>query len=242
MIPKIIHYCWFGGKEIPEKDRKCIESWKKYCPDFQIIQWNEENYDITKNAYMYQAYQAKKWGFVPDYARLDIIYNHGGIYLDTDVELIKSLDDILSNRAVMGFEDGRSVNPGLIIAAEAKHETIFELMDIYKGRDFIKPDGSMDTTPSPIMNTERLVKKGLCQNNMKQEVAGITIYPKAVFCPRDYHSGKMKITDNTISIHWFNASWKTPHQKRMLKVRRIIGDKLYFKLVDVKNKIIRKGT
>ena len=103
MIPKIIHYCWFGGAELPEKDRKCIESWKKFCPDYQIIEWNENNYDVTKNTYMYQAYQAKKWGFVPDYARLDIIYQHGGIYLDTDVELVKNLDSLLENDAFMGF-------------------------------------------------------------------------------------------------------------------------------------------
>lgn len=237
MIPKIIHYCWFGHGEIPEKDKKCIESWKRMCPDYEIKQWNESNYDITKNTYMEEAYKAKKWGFVPDYARLDIIYEHGGFYLDTDVELIKNLDDLLNSKAIMGFEDGCHVSPGLIIAAEPKHPTICDIMRIYENRHFIKSDGSFDLTPSPIMNTNYLINQGLKQNNKKQTVKDITIYPTDYFCPKDYQTGKLNKTDNTYSIHWFNASWQTPHQKRMLKVRRLIGNDLYFKMVDIKNKI-----
>lgn len=237
MIPKVIHYCWFGHGEIPEKDKKCIESWKRMCPDYEIKQWNESNYDITKNAYMEEAYNARKWGFVPDYARLDIIYEHGGFYLDTDVELIKSLDDLLNNKAIMGFEDGCHVNPGLIIAAEPKHPTICDIMGIYENRHFIKTDGSIDLTPSPIMNTNYLINQGLKQNNKKQTVKDITIYPTDYFCPKNYKTGKLNKTDNTYSIHWFNASWQTPHQKRMLKLRRLIGDDLYFKMVYIKNKI-----
>jgi hypothetical protein len=240
MIPKKIHYCWFGNSEIPAKDKKCIESWKKYCPDYEIIQWNESNYDVTKNEYMQQAYAAKKWGFVPDYARLDIIYEHGGIYLDTDVELVKNLDELLVCEAFMGFEDGKHVSPGLCIASEAKNSTIRKLMDIYATRKFVKPDGTLDLTPSPIMNTDKLLEMGLKQDNRKQVVAGITIFPKECFCPKDYYTGKLSITDQTYGIHWFNASWQTPHQKRMLKVRRVLGDNLYFKLVDMKNIVTRK--
>lgn len=240
MIPKKIHYCWFGNGQLPEKDRKCIESWKKMCPDYEIIRWNETNYDINKNQYMKEAYEAKKWGFVPDYARLDIIYEHGGIYLDTDVELIKNLDELLICEGFMGFEDGIHVNPGLCIAAEKHHDVIKKLMGIYDDRKFICDDGTFDLTPSPIMNTDMLIKMGLKTNNEKQIVDGITIFPKDYFCPKDYKSGKLNITDNTYGIHWFNASWQSPHRKRMLKVRRVIGDDLYFKLVDIKNVIMRK--
>ena len=140
VIPKIIHYCWFGGKPIPEKDQRCIASWKKQCPDYEIRKWDETNYDVSKNQYMKEAYQAEKWGFVPDFARLDIIYNYGGFYLDTDVELLKPLDDLLPNKAVMGFEDGRNVSPGLIIGAEKNHSTIRLLMEVYRDRNFVNQD------------------------------------------------------------------------------------------------------
>ena len=128
MIPKIIHYCWFGGNEIPENDKKCIESWKKYCPDYKIIRWDESNYDYKKNSYMREAYEAKKWGFVPDYARLDIIYNYGGIYLDTDVELLKSLDEILDCEGFFGFESENLVNLGLGFGAVKGNEIIRDMM------------------------------------------------------------------------------------------------------------------
>ena len=127
MIPKKIHYCWFGNNPLPEKDRKCIESWKKYCPNYEIIRHDENNYDISKNKYMKQAYESKKWGFVPDYARLDIIYNEGGIYLDTDVELTKNLDELLKYDAYMGFEDDIHVSPGLGFGAIKHHEGIKKL-------------------------------------------------------------------------------------------------------------------
>ncbi len=240
MIQKKIHYCWFGGNPLPEKDQKCIESWHKMCPDYEIIRWDESNYDITKNQYMKEAYDAKKWGFVPDFARLDIIYENGGIYLDTDVELVKNLDELLSCEAFMGFEDGEHVNPGLCIAAKQYHPTIKKLMNIYSNRKFIKSDGTLDLTPSPIMNTDMLIEMGLKCDNSKQVVEGITIFPKDYFCPKDYKTGKLAVTENTYGIHWFNASWQTPHHKRMLKVRRVIGDELYFKLVDIKNAIMGK--
>ena len=186
---------------------------------------------------MQEAYDAKKWGFVPDFARLDIIYNEGGIYLDTDVELIKNLDKLLNNDAFMAFEDGSHVSPGLCIAAIPHHPTIGKLMEIYKDRHFIRSDGSLDLTPSPVMNTAVFEQMGLIKNNTMQVVGGVTVYPKDYFCPKDYKTGKLKVTDNTYAIHWFNASWQSPHQKRMMKIRQIIGDELFFKLVDMKNKV-----
>lgn len=214
-IPKIIHYCWFGGNPLPEKDQICIESWKKYCPDYKIIEWNESNYDISKNDYMKEAYDAQRWGFVPDYARLDVLYQYGGIYLDTDVELLKNLDVLLNQKGFMAFESEYAVAPGLIIAAEPHNSTIKDMMDcIYSMRHFRREDGTYDMVASPKMATEYLVNKGLACNNELQTVDGIRIYPKEYFCPKDYTSGKINITSNTYSIHHYNASWQTVKQKK----------------------------
>lgn len=241
MIPKKIHYCWFGGNPIPEKDQRCIDSWKKFCPDYEIIQWNESNYDITKNTYMYQAYQLKKWGFVPDYARFDIIYEQGGFYLDTDVELVKALDVLRENKAYMGFEGNEWISPGLGFGAEAGNEVVKGLRDMYADLSFYHENGEVNLTPSPHYITGYLEKEGMKRNNQMQMVGSMCIYPTDYFCPKDYYSGKMKVTKNTFSIHWFNASWQTPHKKRMLKLRRVLGDKLYFKLVDIKNVLVGKN-
>lgn len=240
MIPKLIHYCWFGGNSMSKSDMKCIESWGKFCPDYEIKRWDESNYDVKKNIFMYQAYQKKKWAFVSDYARLDIVYQNGGIYLDTDVEIIKSFDLLLENKAVMGFEDGEHVSTGLIIGAEKNHSTIKEIMSIYDTRKFVRDDGSLDMTPSPIMNTKFLQSKGCKPNNKKQSVSGITIYPTEYFCPKDYQTGILNVTEKTYSVHWFHASWQTPHQKRMHMFRNAIGHKNYDQLVKLKNRILRK--
>ena len=137
MIPKIIHYCWFGGESLPESAIKCINSWKKFCPDYEIIRWDESNYDVTKNVYMKEAYEAKKWGFVPDYARLDIVYNYGGIYMDTDVELLKPLDDLLGCNAYMGVEKPGIVALGLGFGAEKGNSVIGDLLEEYNDKRFI---------------------------------------------------------------------------------------------------------
>lgn len=214
MIPKVIHYCWFGSKEKPEKVKKCIESWKKYCPDYQIIEWNESNYDISKNRYMHEAYKMKKWGFVPDFARLDIIYEHGGIYLDTDVELIKCLDSLLENKCFMGFEDEMHVNLGSGFGAEKHHKILLEMMnDIYKDRLFIKENDSYDSTPSPILSTDFLLKKGLKRNNTLQNISNVLICPSDYFCPKNFETFEVQSTSNTYSIHHFDMSWVSEESK-----------------------------
>lgn len=241
MIPKKIHYCWFGGKPLSKDAHRCIDSWKKYCPDYEIIRWDESNYDVTKNKYMMEAYNQKKWAFVSDYARLDVVYSEGGLYLDTDVELIKNIDVFFAEDGFMGFEDGKHVSPGLCTAAKKHHPTIKEMMDeIYSNRSFFKEDGTIDDTPSPSGNTAFLLKRGLVQNNQKQTVAGITIFPKDYFCPMDYKTGKLTKTENTYAIHWFSGSWQTPHQKAMHTVEKILGENRYKKLVDIKNRIFKK--
>ena len=220
MIPKKIHYCWFGGKEIPEKDRKCIESWKKYCPDYEIIQWNEDNYDVSKCKYMYQAYTQQKWGFVPDYARLDIVYNEGGIYLDTDVELVKSLDGFLNLKGFMGFENENYVNLGAGFGAEKNNKVIKKMRDIYDEQEFIKADGTNNLTASPKYTTYVLKKMGLVMNNITQKVDGVTVFASDYFSPLNFLDGVLSLTENTYGIHWFNMSWKEQDEKKLIHIQQ----------------------
>ena len=184
-IPKVFHYCWFGGNELTESVKKCIQSWKKYCPDYQIIRWDESNYDYTKNKYMIEAYQQKKWGFVSDYARLDILYNYGGIYLDTDVEIIRSFDDLLEYKAFMGFENNY-VALGLGFGARKHVEEIKEMRDEYENLSFILPDGSLNMRPVPRYTTEYLEARGLVANGTRQTINGIEIFPTEYFCPERF--------------------------------------------------------
>lgn len=230
MIPKKIHYCWFGSNAIPEKDINNIETWKKYCPDYEIIRWSEENYDVTKNKYMYDAYLNRKMGFVPDYARFDIIYNEGGIYLDTDVEIVKPLDDLISNEAYLGIEEGAFVNGGIGFGAEAHNEIIKGLRDMYDNLSFINEDGSLNLTPSPYFITDFLVSKGYVRKNCKQNIEGVTVYPSDYFSPKSFSTGKINCTSNTYTIHHYNATWLTPEEHKKLtrnqKINRIFGLKL----------------
>ena len=236
MIPKIIHFCWFGGNPIPDEYKKYMASWTKHCPDYEIVRWDDSNYDITKNPYMHEAYKAKKWAFVSDYARLDIIYNHGGIYLDTDVELLRNIDDLLVYEAFAGFEDGKHIALGLGFGAVKGHSTVKELRDIiYDSLVFLKKDGTYELTPSPKHQTTCMTSKGLAPNNKKQVVAGITILPTEYLCPKDYATGRLKKTKNTYSIHHFSASWFSEEERReYLKSQsfqkvfgKTVGAKLY---------------
>ena len=215
MISKKIHYCWLGGGKKPKLAEKCIKSWKKYCPDYEIIEWNESNLDISSfPLYTRQAYEKKKWGFVPDYIRLWLVYQYGGIYLDTDVELIKKPDGLLEHPAFFGFEDSGFVALGLMFGGEAGNSLIKEMMDDYLDRSFIKEDGSLDVTPSPSINTKVFLRHGLVQNNTFQVVEDkAVVFPADYFCPLGYYSGKTRITDNTVSIHHFMASWQTEDER-----------------------------
>jgi mannosyltransferase OCH1-like enzyme len=217
-IPKIIHYCWFGRNPKPRLAEKCINSWKKYCPDYEIIEWNEDNFDVDKNLYCRQAYEAKKWAFVTDYARLWIIYNFGGVYFDTDVEVIKPIDDFMKNSCYLGFENANYVNSGLGFGAEKNHPFVKENMNMYDNIVFLNDDGNYNTTPCPAYTTEILINKGLkqCVSTI-QKIEGITIYPVEYFCPKDYLTGRIKKTMNSYSIHHFEASWCTDEQKKELK-------------------------
>lgn len=207
MIPKMIHYCWFGKGEKNNKILECISSWEKYCPDYQIICWDESNYDIHKNKYIEQAYEKKKWAFVSDYARVDIVYNYGGIYLDTDVELIKTLDSLLKYEMFVGRESEEYVSCGPGFGAVKGHPYLKEIMEYYEKSTFIKSDGTMDLTSCPVIQTQCLLKHGLKKCNQYQELPQCVVFQTEVLSPKSFKTGKLSITHNTISIHHFDMSW-----------------------------------
>lgn len=212
MIPKIIHYCWFGGKEMPKQFKKYIKSWKKYCPDYELKLWDESNFDINCNQYVKEAYENKKYAFVTDYVRLYALYNFGGIYMDTDVEVLKPLDEFLNNEAFSGFESSNAVQTG-IMGAEKGNILFKELVDYYLDKHFIEADGSMDMTTNVQIITNILLKRGLQGNNKFQRLDGITLYPSEYFCPIDWKTREKNITKNTYTIHWFAGSWLPPKSK-----------------------------
>lgn len=237
MIPKIIHYCWFGGNPLPEDAVRYIESWKIYCPDYEIKEWNESNFDFSDCQYAQEAYQAKKWAFVSDYARFKILYEHGGLYFDTDVEVIKSLDDIVEKGSFMGLEKGTSsdpkmrfssnpglglaVAPGLGLAAAPGLVFYKTMVDKYKALHFINTDGSYNTKTVVDYTTEELVKLGLKDVEGVQRVGEIYIYPSDYFCPMDYITGEIHITENSRSIHHYSMSWYSDLEKyaHLLKMK-----------------------
>ncbi len=218
-IPKSIHYCWFGGAPLPQDVIDCINSWKRYCPDYEIIQWNESNYDIHKNKYMSDAYENKKWGFVPDFARLDIVYKYGGIYMDTDVEIIRPIDELLSCHAFAGLEREGIVAFGLGFGAEKGNPLIKEMLDDYDKLNFYNEDGTLNLTPSPIFQTNILKAHGLNERNENQIVDGMHIFATEYFCPIEFSTNIMRKTKNTYSIHHFTASWYTSKQASLRKLR-----------------------
>ena len=208
MIPKVIHYCWFGGKEIPEEFRNYIETWRKYCPDYQIKEWNENNFDLSTSDFAKEAYKEKKWAFVSDYARLKIIYDEGGIYLDTDVELLKSLDELIKEECFLATEKTGYVATGLGFGAERKNEVIRLLLDEYSNHHFIGEDGVYDNIACPKKNTKPLKKYGYIYSPDKIiRIKRAAIFPPSYFDPMDCTSGEIKITDNTFAIHHYSASW-----------------------------------
>lgn len=207
MIPKIIHYCWFGRGEKPELALRCIESWNKYLPDYELKEWNEDNFDITQNQYVREAYENRKFAFVTDYVRLYAIYTEGGVYMDTDVEVLGSYDKFLHHHAFSGFETDGNVPTGMM-AAEKGSVWAKELLDQYQDRVFVQSDGSYDMTTNTAVITNYMIGKGLILNNQYQDFLGLcTMYPTDYFCPKDHRTGKIRCTKNTVCIHHFAGSW-----------------------------------
>lgn len=213
MIPKTIHYCWFGGNELPDLAKKCIKSWKKYCKGYKIIRWDESNFDISSAPlYVRQAYEAKKWAFVTDYVRLWAMVNFGGIYMDTDVEVVKSLDPFLKHIAFSGFENEKEIPTG-IMACEKGFPLFAEFLQYYDDAEFYNPSGEITYITNVTIMTQICIEKGLVQNNALQEVEDFTLYPKDYFCPLSYSDLKLRKTKNTVTIHWFSGSWHTEEEK-----------------------------
>lgn len=238
-IPKIIHYCWLGDNPKPQSVLKCISSWKKFCPDYKIKEWNESNLDISMNEYTRQAYEAKAWGFVPDYLRLWIVYTYGGIYLDTDVQMVRSFDSLLKEKGFAGFEDNEHISFGLGFGAEAGNELLKKHMNVYNNLFFINKDGSQNRTPSPEYITEIMQTVGFHPNDgTVQRIDGFACYPPEYFCPKSFATGILKLTKNTYSIHQFDASWYSEEeQARKEKYWREAKKDYWFHLP---NRIFRK--
>lgn len=242
-IPKVIHYCWFGNNKKSKLIKKCIKSWKEKCPEYTIIEWNESNFNVNINEYAREAYDNKKWAFVTDYARLWIIYNYGGIYLDTDVELLKKLDDLLKYDGFFCFEKDDIINTGLGFGAKKNSKIVKELLDSYNDISFVKEDGSFDLTPCPVRNKSDLDYYYRQINNSSNIsiIDHIVFLPKEYFCPYDVVTGKLNITDNSIAIHWYNASWIDNRKYNKVRsffarrIKRIIGVERFKKIFKRKN-------
>lgn len=223
MIPKVIHYCWFGGNPLPKSAIKCIESWRKHMPDYEIKRWDENNFNVHEISYTREAYKNKLFAFVSDYARFWILEREGGIYLDTDVEMIKPLYDIVSMGSYMGIEQGNNVAPGLGLACVAHEAFIKEMVNHYKGLSFYRPDGSINYDTVVYHTTQKLFGKGW--TGKESCIAGFNIYPSEYFCPKDYETGELRITPSTYTIHHYSATWITPKQMLYRKIKRIFGSR-----------------
>lgn len=243
MIPKIIHYCWFGGKEKPDSVKQCIKSWEKYCPDYEIKEWNESNFNLNANNYCREAYEAKKWAFVADYVRLKVLEKYGGIYMDTDVELVKPLDKLLHYSAFMCFEEKNSISIGTL-GSEKDSQVIKDFLREYTNRHFKKNDGTFDMITNLKIITPILVQKyGLTLNGEKQVLnPAILVLPMESFIAKDFLTGWIIADDTTYAIHHYEASWYSEEERQYLqqhqyyarfyikKMRFIVGKLASFKV------------
>lgn len=229
MVPKIIHYCWFGRQPKPKDVEYNIATWKKYCPDYRLVEWNEDNFNIQFNTYSRQAYENRKWAFVSDVARLYALVNMGGIYMDTDVEVVKSFDDLLDTKGFLGFEGTKWIATSAM-GAEPDNPIMKRCLLEYNERLFINEDGTQDKDTNVVILTKLLEKdQDLVLDGKRQSLPFFDIYPSDFFTPYDYISGILNKTENTHTIHWFNRSWLN-HSPLRLKLsqfyHRLVGRKL----------------
>ncbi len=216
-IPKIIHYFGVGKGESKKQYQRYIDGWRRLCPDFKIERWDESNFDVTANRFAKEAYDNGCWAFVSDYARLKVLYEYGGIQLDTDVEMLKSYSDLLCYEGFIGFESDEMVNDGQAFGVIPHHPIVKEMLDMYEGMSFVNEDGSFNQLLSPDARTEVLKRHGLKTDGSRQNIEGIEVFPVDYFCPMDFYSRKIKRTPNTYSIHHFAASWHSRWVKKDMK-------------------------
>ncbi len=237
MIPKIIHYCWFGSGEMPELAQTCIASWHNYMPDWEYKLWNEDNFDINQIAYTRESYAAKKFAFVSDYVRLWALCNEGGVYLDTDVEVFKPFDDLLSYGAFAGFEGSKRVPIGTcVMASEANGIWVKEMFDAYQNRSFIDSDGSFDMTTNVQFMTAIMSRNGFVQDGREQDYKDLHVFPVDYFSPR-HTTGEYIRTDNTYCEHLGLGSWVETGGGWKARVGRILGQKNMTRLIKLKRKL-----
>lgn len=230
MIPKRIHYCWFGRGEKPKLAKRCIASWKKYCPDYEIIEWNEDNFDIAAYPYASYCYRQRKWAFLSDFVRLVVVEAHGGLYFDTDVELVRKPDFLLEHEAFFGFENETNINTGHGFGAMAHAPSVNAMLSTYLS---LRPniDGTFPIMGCPVLNTAALVELGLQCSGRRQTVAGAEIYPAEYFNPYESSTGRLRRTKETVSIHWYSMSWLNRGQilrsKFTRPFHRLFGDQCF---------------
>lgn len=232
MIPRTIHYCWFGGSELPELERKCMASWSEKMSNCEVVRWDESNFDFGSCAFAREAYEAGKWAFVSDYARFRILRDHGGVFLDTDVELLRPLDHLLDREAFTGFtKDSSFVNPGLVVASEAGGHVMADVVRRYESMELLPQQGRVHPQSSPRTLTALLEESyGLRRDGSLQELDGLTVFPAEFFDPIDPHTGVMNITEATYSIHHYSGTWLLPAKKYRLELRKRLAPKVGPKL------------
>ena len=235
MIPKIIHYCWFGRGQMPQLALDCMTSWRRLMPDWTFMEWNEDNFDVNSLPYVKEAYEARKFAFVSDYVRLYALYNHGGLYMDVDFEVFKPFDDLLDHPAFAGYE-GSKHSPVMmgVLASEHHGSWVAKQMGLYAGRHFVQPDGSYDMTTNVAFLTGRMMEQGLVCDGIEKDFDGLHVFPVDYFCPRQT-TGEYFRTENTYCDHKGLDSWSNPKKPLIL---RIAGPKLSIKLIKLKRCIL----
>lgn len=256
MIPKVIHYCWFGGNPKPELAMKCIESWKKYCPDYEIVEWNEDNFDINSVLYVKQAYEAKKYAFVTDYVRLYAMYTVGGIYMDTDVMVLRNLNPYLVHEAFSGFENMKQIPTGIMASVKGQ-KAVGELLTYYDTAEFFNGDGTYNMITNVEIITSMMTPKGFLPNGEFQIVDGFAFYPQNIFCPDHKKLSDPVYMSDTATIHYFAGSWKSEAVKKRenslwwkiisipgMKISKVLttllGDRWTMAKIQIRDKLFRE--
>jgi hypothetical protein len=224
MIARVIHFCWFGGRPLPAAAEACIESWWKFCPGYELRRWSEDSFDVSQCAFARQAFERGEWAFLSDYARLKIVHDHGGIYLDTDVELVRALDDLLQFQAFFGFQHDQTVNTGHGFGAVPRQAVVAALLSAYEAQSFVNVDGRPDRTPCPQRDSAVFERLGFRLDGTRQERDGVVLLPAECFSPKSFQSGETAMTPKTYAIHHFAASWHSPIEAAHLaRMRRYCG-------------------